>query len=128
MNNELEKYSIEELQAEIMRRRQALRKERGDTRNLIPSFMYATATVKEAHIEGRKGTWYCVLEVHPMKEPQFGTLPEIYSCRCHYSMTKDSAPKVGDTVELRKRITRFSNKWGIGETPTIYRVIERATE
>lgn len=127
----LKDYTIEELKAELQVRYAEERKIRNANRDNKAKYAYATGIV----------TW---VSEHPFSRRDFivrieQEYVEKYNITTHYNeyrikllyhcFNKDTAPRVGDTVRIRSRITKACpNGFGLFNAPYICEVIKRKEE
>lgn len=132
---ELREYSTEELREELRRRLSEERSERARNIDHRARYLYATATVKGISCQRYGGFSECAYRVrldgHSAKrlgvvfpgEKEF----DVRILRANFR--KANVPRVGDTVKLRKRVTKSHPEWRGGpfRHPVIVEVEKRAT-
>lgn len=128
---DLSDYTDEQLREELKRRKILKRQARGDFKDYTPKYLYASAIVTYANIHpGNKGYWKFKVEFTDEAIAEYGDALE--SGRS-YGITqsvfnKGNAPRVGDLVKLKKRITNQSQTWSrswASPTPVICEVLKR---
>lgn len=132
---DLSNYTIEELEAEIKRRKEEIRKQRGNARKgKKTEYAYIRAVITAVTDEP-----YCRREfsasafLEDVALLPAGAQRRIYGTRTYHivraNFTKDTAPRVGDIVKIRAAKSKHDpDGFGLFSIPYICEIIERKTK
>lgn len=110
---ELRDYTTERLKAELKRRTDEERERKRAMGIRVPTYEYARGKVVSVFNSGAFTSWCWKVEIcdEDMKRLGIADVLKRSSYKVMKEFTKSTAPQVGDTVLLRKRITKNSPRF-----------------